>query len=188
MNEAQKYIKVLREQVNKLMQISCAEDFDNWQNQTEVFITRIYGEKSRQRYSFYNISPRPGSYVMGKPIPDESARAKKEANSFIEGVIIDLEISGLPNNTINIREERQNININNNISQTQHVGLSFIIKTIKNELPPARLDEIEDIISKEESQESKLKKVGDVLKSAGIEVLSSTLAKIITQATGVPVA
>lgn len=189
MDDTQKYIQILKEQLNKLMQVLCAEEFNNWKNQTKLFITKIYGENSTQINSFSCISPYPGSFVMNKPIPDQTERAKKEVTSFLDGVITELEAFGLPNtNKINKREKISNININNNISQTQNIELSFIVKTIKDELPLARLKEVEDILSKEEPQETKLNKIGNILKNAGIEVLASTLAKIIAQVTGIPVA
>ena len=82
------------------------------------------------------------------------------------------------------------IKINNNPSfnqsQSQKQSQSLNIEDIiKDEIPPARMREIQEIANSNEPKESKINKIGEILQKTGLEVVSSTLAKIITCSMGI---
>jgi hypothetical protein len=114
---------------------------------------------------------------------------KYNAVSTLENFIRDIKAFGLPEKGNSIktypRSTEINVHNNNHLSQSQNIELNIVFETIKDELPPARLREIQEIADSEEPKESKLSKITEKLKDTGIEVVSSTLAKVIGQAMGV---
>ena len=72
------------------------------------------------------------------------------------------------------------------VSQYQNQNQTFKVEDIiKDEFPPAKLREIKEIADSEESKETKLQKIDEVIQKTGVEVISSTLAKIITNLMGI---
>lgn len=170
-----KMVVVLKEQINKLETIRTNKEWDNWKSGTSVFIARIYDEKTPQYLQFEKI------YISyNRPnIPN----ALNEAKSLLESYIKDIETFGLPQKNKPLDKSIKFEN-NNIITQTQNIELNIIFETLKDEIPQARMREIEEIVKSSEPQENKLQKIVKVLKKAGENVIASTLAKIIGQSLG----
>lgn len=186
-----KLIEILKKQVVLLDSIQTVSDLDDWKAKTRVFICRIYKENSIQYKNFNKISAYPSITTLDtKPdVPKAVEKAKNLLNGFIE----DIETFGLPtDSTIQNNKEKTpvatNINIENKpvFTQSQTQTQTMDIKDIiKDELPPAKMREIEEILKTEEPKETKLQKICDVLQKVGIGVVSSTLSKIITSSMGI---
>lgn len=189
----EKMIEILKKQVELLDDIQTVAELSDWKEKTKIFICRIYRETSTQYKQFSSISAYPSFYTPATQ-PDVSGAVRKSRN-LLNGFIEDIEIFGLPN-ILSQKEKTRNIvpNIINKIennpnfsqSQTQNQTQTQNIKDIiKDELTPARLKEIEAILKEDESQETKLQKIGDILQKVGIGVTSSVLARIITSSMGI---
>lgn len=90
------------------------------------------------------------------------------------------------NNDSNLKQMDIIINNNPSFNQSQSQNQSLNIEDIiKDEIPPARLREIQEIVNSNEPKESKLNKIGEILQKTGIEIVSSTLAKVITCSMGI---
>lgn len=185
-----KAISILKLQIDALNIISNVDEWNNWQNRTIVFVVSIYGPGTTQHFQFYNLSANHG--VIGPGIKPNVPKVINQARNLLESFVKDIEIFGFStpknkdenNKAPNIKIENNIDNTNNN-SQTQNISINIIQETIQDELPPAKLREIQEIAKSEESKESKLQKVGEILKATGIEVVSSTLAKVIGQSMGI---
>lgn len=180
-----KTITILKEQIDKLANIESLENWSNWKSSTLVFIARIYGEKASQYLQFKQVSAFPSAYT--KSTLPNIPKATNRSKILLESFIIDLETFGLSQNDKIDTNSKANIKIenHNNLSQTQNVELNIVLETIQDEIPPKTLREIEELNKSEEPKESKLQKIGEILKNTGIEVVSSTLAKIIGQTMGI---
>ena len=184
-----KMIEILKKQVSLLDNVNSLDEFNDWKEQTQIFICRIYKENSTQFNQFIRISAFPSIYTPGTQpnIPE----AIRESKNILNGFIIDLETFGLPDITEkkdkNKKTQLPNIHIENNLSQSQnqHQTQNFNIKEIiKDELPPSKMREIEDILKTNESEKTKFEKIGEILQKVGIGVTSSVLARIITTSIG----
>lgn len=187
-----KMIEILRKQIKTLDEIQTLSELDGWKEKTKIFICRIYKENSTQYKQFLKISAYPAltNFETKPDIP----KAVEKAKILLDGFIEDLKIFGLPVDTT-IKNNKQktsipNINIENKPiftqSQTQHQTQSQNIEDIiKDEIPPSRMREIEEILKTKEPEKTKLEKVGDVLQKVGIGVTSSVLARIITSLMGI---
>ncbi len=188
----EKMIEILRKQVELLDDIQTVAELSDWKEKTKIFICRIYRETSTQYKQFLRISAYPS--ISTPATQPNVPKAVREAKNLLNGFIEDLEAFGLPVDTT-IKNNKQkakipNINIENKPvftqSQTQHQTQTQNIEDIiKDELPPAKMREIEAILKENEPQETKLQKIGEVLQKVGIGVVSSTLSKIITSSMGI---
>ena len=187
-----KMIEILKKQVELLDNIQTLAELSDWKEKTRIFVCRIYKENSTQYKQFSRISAFPPIYTLGTQ-PDVP-EAVREARNLLNGFIEDLEAFGLPVDTT-IKNNKQkasipNINIENKPvftqSQTQHQTQSQNIEDIiRDEIPPSKMREIEEILKTEEPEQTKLEKVGDILQKVGIGVTSSVLARIITSSMGI---
>lgn len=165
--------ELLEEQIRKLDNIQLS-NINNWRSETLPIISEIFPQKSSQYEQFIHIGW--GSMDGYKQ------RHIYEYKNCLNGMIKCLEIRKA-NNSKSQNSNGTGIIINNNpsFSQSQTQNQTFNVEDIiKDELPPSKLKEIKDIVSSDESKESKLEKIGNVLRKTGIEVVSSTLAKVIT--------
>lgn len=187
-----KMIEILKKQVELLEGIQTVAELSDWKEKTRIFVCRIYKENSTQYKQFSRISAYP---CISTPATQPNVpKAIREAKNLLNGFIEDLEAFGLPVDTT-IKNNKQktsipNINIENKPvftqSQTQHQTQTQNIEDIiRDEIPPARMREIEEILKTEEPEKTKLEKVGDILQKVGIGVVSSTLSKIITSSMGI---
>ncbi len=171
--------ELLEEQLKQLNNISL-EELCDWRTETLPIISEIFGETTSQHKQFINI----GWYSM-------HGYTNKDLNEFkkcLEGMIkcLDLRKSPKPSKGTH----NSNVIINNNPSfnqsQSQNQNQSLSIEDIiKDEIPPARMREIQEIANSNEPKESKLNKIGEILQKTGIEIVSSTLAKVITCSMGI---
>ena len=174
--------ELLEEQQKKLEQVTTS-NLDDWRNETLPIIVEIFGEKSSQYEQFTSI----GWYSMQGYTLKHINEFKNCLNGFIKCVSLRQEKQ---QKKPNLEKNQHQVVINNNPnfsqSQTQHqIQTQNIDDIIKDELPPARMREIETILKGNEPQETKLQKIGDVLQKVGIGVVSSTLSKIITSSMGI---
>lgn len=167
---------ILKEQLDKLENISSYDEWNNWKQSTLVFVARIYDESTSQYKQFDNIHI---SYNHPN-IPNTI----KESKCLLESYIKDIATFGLPQKNKPMDKSIKFEN-NNIITQNQNIELNIVFETIKDEIPPKTIREIEEIAKLEEPKENKLQKVGEILKNTGVEVVSSTLAKVIGQTIGI---
>ena len=187
-----KMIEILKKQVELLDNIQTVAELSDWKEKTRIFICRIYKEDSTQYKQFSRISAFPPIYTPGTQ-PDILG-AVREARNLLNGFVEDIETFGLPNSQSTTTDKTRtivpSINIENNPvftqSQTQYQTQSQNIEDIiRDEIPPSKMREIEEILKTEEPEKTKLEKVGDILQKVGIGVTSSVLARIITSSIGI---
>ncbi len=187
-----KMIEILKKQVELLDNIQTVAELSDWKEKTRIFICRIYKEDSTQYKQFSRISAFPPIYTPGTQ-PDILG-AVREARNLLNGFVEDIETFGLPNSQSTTKDKTRtivpSINIENNPvftqSQTQYQTQSQNIEDIiRDEIPPSKMREIEEILKTEEPEKTKLEKVGDILQKVGIGVTSSVLARIITSSIGI---
>ena len=173
--------ELLEEQLNKLEQVT-ASSLDDWRSETLPIIVEIFGEKSPQQGQFNTV----GWYSMEGYTSKHINEFRNCLNGFIKCVSLRQEKQ---QRKVDLEKHQHQVVINNNpnFSQTQsqqQTQTQNIEDIIRDEIPPSRMREIEEILKTEELEKTKLQKIGDVLREAGIEVISSTLSKIITSSFG----
>lgn len=188
-----KILDILENQTKLLDNIKTVEDFSAWKEKTSIFLCRIYSENSRQYKQFLRISCYPG-IILSTTLPDVPG-AVAEARNILQGFIEDIRTFGLlieeipkAKNAKSSKREQFNINISPTFNQSQEQNQSQTVNLkdiLEDELPRARMKEIETIAKADEPKDAKLAKIGEVLQKTGVEVLSSTLAKIITTSMGI---
>lgn len=176
--------ELLEEQYIKLDNVRTISDYDNWKVETLSVFSAIYGDKSTEYKRLYDTAIML-CYAKESDTPEYVKKAQNLLNGCIKS--IELHCSKLSKNH---SSNKNNVIINNNPkftqTQTQCQTQTMDIKDIiKDELPPARMREIEAILKENEPKETKLQKICDVLQKVGISVVSSTLSKIITSSMGI---
>lgn len=176
--------KILEEQLAKLDNIT-PDNLTNWRSETMPVIAEIFNKGTPQYNQFINVTWLAGSYTY---------EHIKEFQNCLKGFINCLRLRKSPI-VVSSRSNKENsnnpsviINNNPNFSQSQKQSQSQTISlkdVLEDELPHARIKEIEAIAKADEPKEAKLAKIGEVLQKTGVEVLSSTLAKIITMSMGI---
>ena len=168
--------ELLEEQLKQLNNIT-PETLSDWKSETLPIISEIFGEKSHQFKQFA---------MIGYLLPQYTNSEINDFKNCLSGLIKCLIIRN-DNKHIRPNSNKNQVVINNNPqfsqSQTQTQTQTMDIKDIiKDELPPAKMREIEKILKTEEPE---LEKVGEVLQKVGIGVTSSVLARIITNSIGI---
>ncbi|HIQ89656.1 TPA: hypothetical protein IAA68_07515 [Candidatus Galligastranaerophilus faecipullorum] len=174
--------ELLEEQLEKLEKTTVS-NLDDWRSETLPIIVEIFGEKSSQYGQFNTV----GWYSMQGHTSEHINEFKNCLKGFIKCVSLRQEKQQKSSHS---NKHQNQIVINNNPnfsqSQSQHQTQSQNIEDIiKDEIPPSRMREIEEILKTEEPEKTKLEKVGDVLQKVGIGVTSSVLARIITSSMGI---
>ena len=168
--------ELLKLQLSKLDDISL-DKLGNWKTETLQIVSKIFDNESSNYKNFVQIGSMAISGYQDYHL--ESFR------SCLNGMILCLDIPKEPqtqkNNPANIVITNTNNNSNN---QTQTVTFD-IKKIIEDELPPAKMRDIKEIANSNELNESKINKIGEILQKTGIEIVSSTLAKVITCSMGI---
>lgn len=168
--------ELLEEQLKQLENIPLFR-LNEWRSETLPVVAEIFKESSSQYKQFSHI----GFYSMGQ----YSKSDLSEFRNCINGMIKSLSIRKTHSRNVS---ENSPVVINNNPSFSQYQNQTQTFKVediIKDEFPPAKLREIKEIADSEESKETKLQKIGEVMQKTGVEVISSTLAKIITNLMGI---
>lgn len=158
--------KLLNIQIEKLKASTNKKEFDIIFSDVFRNLKNIYGENSQE-------------------VVDVAYSTDKESLLHIlEGIMQQIEHLGLPELNNKVEDKSINFTNNTNVNQTQNVNIS--LNTIINkEIPQGRLEDIKEILESKENEKTKFQMVVDVIKNCGIEITSSTLAKIITQLLGV---
>ncbi|MFA7658314.1 MAG: hypothetical protein WCY19_02660 [Candidatus Gastranaerophilaceae bacterium] len=157
--------KLLKIQIEKLKASTDKNDFDNIFDDIFRNLKNIYGENSQE------VADVAYSENKGKLI------------NILEGIIQQIELIGLPEPAI-AEDKSINFTNNTNVHQTQNININ-LSTIINKEIPQGRIDDIKEILNSKENEKTKFQKVAEVIRTCGIEVTSSTLAKIITQLLGV---
>ncbi len=170
--------ELLEEQLNKLSNVTNITMFDNWRTESLSIFSAIYGDKSCEYKNLWDTGLYL-SYAKDSDTTDYVETSKSLLNGCIKAIGIH------HSNHTNNKQYKNNVVINNNpnFSQSQiqtQIQTMDIKDIIKDELPPAKMREIEEILKTEESEKTKLEKVGAILQKVGINITSSVLAKIIT--------
>lgn len=176
--------ELLDEQCAKLNKIDTIAQLINWRTETTSILSAIYGDKSSEYKNFCDM----GLFIYQaeeSDLPEYIESSKSLLNGCSKAIEIHCSKATQSKN-----QNKNNVVIHNNPnfsqSQTQHQTQSQNIEDIiKDELPPAKMREIEEILKTEEPEKTKLEKVGDVLQKVGIGVTSSVLARIITSSMGI---
>ena len=171
--------ELLEEQLNKLNEVKSIADFINWRTETTSILSAIYSDKSSEYKNFSEM----GLCIFYAKEADLLEYLSR-STSFINGCIKAIEIH-CSKASQNKNQNKNNVVIHNNpnFSQTQsqqQTQTQNIEDIIRDEIPPSKMREIEEILKTEEPEKTKLEKVGDILQKVGIGVTSSVLARIIT--------
>lgn len=143
---------------------------NDWKNEAENVIIRIYGKDSPQVSQLNTIR-----HTAISKIETSIASSKK----LIQGLIRDVERFGLP--VIEPSSDGIHINITQNQNQETKVNLQFFIEAIRDELTGSQQKEIQQIIDETETDAStKKSRIIDKLKSFGGDVASNIVANILT--------
>lgn len=169
--------ELLQDQLKLLNNISL-EELGDWRTETLPIISEIFSEKTSQYKQFVQI----GSWsIQGYTNNDLNAFKK-----CLEGMIKCLDLRKPQKTSKGTHNSNVIINNNPNFNQYQSQNQTLNIEdVIKDEIPAVRIREIQEIANSNESKESKLNKIREILKKAGLEVVSSTLAKIISTSMGI---
>ncbi len=175
---------LLEEQLDKLKNTT-PRHLESWISETTPVIAEIFKEGSAQYKQFINTAWYVSSYTE---------KHIEEFQDCLKGFIncLRLRKSPIAVNSRLTKEGSSNpsviINNNPSFSQSQEQSQSQMVNLkdiLEDELPRARMKEIEAISKADELKEAKLVKIGEVLQKTGAEVLASTLAKIITTSMGI---
>ena len=171
-------IKAITCQINEIEQIESNEDYSSWEKNTLLFLSRIYGRESFQfkeldRIDFKSIS------FGGTDYSQDFVEHSMNASLFLKGLLQELNIFGLPDQTGKIRNIQNQVNIHQQQEQSQTLNLELVIKQALEELPTEMIEQIRQIIKEGGSKETILKKIGNKLSELGTGVLSSSLATIL---------
>lgn len=175
--------ELLKEQYIKLDNVRTISDYDNWKVETLSVFSAIYGDKSTEYKRLCDTA-----IMLCYAKESDTPEYVKTAQNLLNGCIKSIELH-CSKSSKNHSSNKNNVIINNNPkftqTQTQCQTQTMDIKDIiKDELPPAKMREIEEILKTEEPEKTKLEKVGDVLQKVGIGVTSSVLARIVTNSMG----
>lgn len=174
--------ELLEEQYIKLDNIQTISDYDNWKVETLSVFSAIYGDKSTEYKRLCDTA-----IMLCYAKESDTPEYVKTAQNLLNGCIKSIELH-CTKSSKNHSSSKNNVIINNNpkFTQTQSQTQTMDIKDIiKDELPPAKMREIEEILQNEGPEKTKLEKVGEVLQKVGIGVTSSVLARIITSSMGI---
>lgn len=172
--------ELLEGQLRKLEYVTTS-NLNDWRSETLPIVGEIFKDNSPQYKQFVNIG--------FSALDGYKTRHIREFQNCLSGIIKCLEIR----KTTTQEKTHNNLNhviINNNPnfsqSQTQHQTQTQNIEDIiRDEIPPSRMREIEEVLKTEEPEKTKLEKVCDILQKVGIGVTSSVLARIITSSMGI---
>lgn len=152
-----------------------------WRSETIPIISEIFGDESAQYKQFVGI----GNMSLDGYKDYHIDNFRNCLSGFIKCLAVRKDKTQKTSNS-NINQLTINNNPNFSQTQTQNQSQSQNIKDIiRDEIPPSRMREIEEILKTEEPEKTKLEKVGDVLQKVGIGVTSSVLARIITSSMGI---
>jgi len=191
MEDSEKSIKFLENSFSKLVDIkevnhSNKNVIEGWKSATLTIVERIFGSNSQHVKAISDMHLRKSMVSTGSNswadvyYLDEF---KKCASDIINSMTEEIKGFGLPEKPST--ENKNGISIINKISQHQHVELNLIFDAIRDELPPVKFKEMQEIAESDEPKEGKLQKIKEILQKTGIEVVSSTLAKVIGQTMGI---
>jgi histidyl-tRNA synthetase len=160
----QKEIKLLQQQIDKLY----ADDFElaPWKKYTVIFLERIFGTGNEKIRMINEIDFEFSSWSLRDASGNESyeEKSKKEAQEILLAAIDELKIFGLPDKS---KKEAKD--------QT----LTEILNCLLDELKGSQVKQLKTILSSDDNEEEKKRKMKDILQSLGesgaAEVLSNIL-------------
>lgn len=171
--------ELLEEQLKQLDNLSI-EELSDWRTETLPIISEIFNQNTSQYKQFINI----GWYSM----KGYTNKDLKEFKKCLEGMIKCLDLRKFQEQSNDTQNPSIIINNNPNFNQSQSQNQKQTLNIdniIKDEIPSTRIKEIHEIVNSNEPKESKLNKITEILKKTGLEVVSSTLAKIISTSMGI---
>jgi hypothetical protein len=182
-----KYILLLQnqlEEVEKIGQNKSTIDehsygVEAWKSATISILETIFGQKSKKIVEVEKITLERQVNYNG-PTKYYVETVKERARAILNACITELKILGSPNQIYTEEKTGLNLTVNQNQNNTQTVNLSIIIQELRKELTGSQLQEVQEIIDSNKSENEKKKSVVDKLKDFGINTLSNILAGIIT--------
>jgi len=172
-------IKALKLRLDALDKITSYSTFISWQESTTTTIEHLYPSGGTiQRFSDIDAYDEYMEYGNGVPT------ATKEAKDFIETLINNIDLLGLQKNYSQEAEKGVNVTVTQSNDQNQStqvsIKLDFILNAVKGELRDSEIEELKEILAKEEDPKEKKKRFIDKIKSFGSGVASNILANILT--------
>ncbi|HJS00196.1 MAG TPA: hypothetical protein VJ780_04605 [Flavobacterium sp.] len=174
-------ISALNKKVEDLSNINDKEAFYVWQKATSSTLQNIYPNNEDIKRKIEDISP---IHRTLRSTDDVTYKAIKDANSYLQSLISDIQYFGLPHlNTVN-KNDKVNVIVtqenNQNQSTSVSINIDFIIDILKGELRNSEIEEVKEILESGEKPKEKKKKFIDKIKSFGSDVASNILANILT--------
>jgi len=160
----QKEIKLLQQQIDKLY----ADDFElaPWKKYTVVLLERIFGTGNEKIRIINEIDFEFSSWSLRDASGNESyeEKSKKEAQEILLAAIDELKTFGLPDKSG---------------KDATNKTLTELLNFLLDELKGSQVKQLKDILSSDDNEEEKKRKVKDILESLGesgaTEVLSNML-------------
>lgn len=161
--------KIFKKFLKDLDDINNYEDWYNFQVAVMGCIETLYTKKSLRYNVFFNLSCCNNNELI---------ECKKTARIQLEAIILELKFIGC--DSASSSSPLVHNEINQNVNQTNITNL--IISTIENQLPPATMNEVKEILASEEKPEKKKNKIFEVVKSTGENILAKTISELMMKA------
>ena len=149
---AQKEIKILQQQIDKLY----AKDFElqPWKNYTIILLERIFGPENEKIKMIREVEFEFSSWSLRDASGNESYEegSKKLAREILQAAIDELKAFGLPDISKDIHSEQ---------------AISELLNCLLDELKGSQVKELRNILSSNENQEEKKRKINEMLQNLG---------------------
>ncbi|MDD2673918.1 MAG: hypothetical protein PHF81_03460 [Flavobacterium sp.] len=174
-------ISALNKKVEELTNINIKDEFNIWQKATSSTLQNIYPNNQDIKRKFEDIS---SIHRTMRSTDDVTHKAKKEATSYLESLISDIQHFGLPHLEAVSKEDKVSVVVTQENKQNQSTSISitidFIIDVLKGELRTSEIEEVRDILESDAEPKEKKKRFIDKIKSFGSDVAANILANILT--------
>lgn len=160
----QKEIKLLQQQIDKLY----ADDFElaPWKKYTVIFLERIFGAGNEKIRMINEIDFEFSSWTLRDASGNESyeERSKKEAQEILQAAIDELKTFGLPDKATKEATGRT---------------LKELLNCLLDELKGSQVKQLKAVLSSDDNEEEKKRKVKDILQNLGEQGAYEVLANIL---------
>ena len=158
MSKINKQIAVLKKQLAKLD----SENFDleAWKSSSSSFLSRLFGAKDTKVKQIEGLKIDYGSWALrdASSSYNPASSCKKQGREIIEAAINELETFGLPGTSLDI---------------------SVIMQALENQLKVSQLKELTKVLTNNQSEEDKKKKLIKMISSWGKGAPSHILSEIL---------
>ena len=158
MSKINKPIAVLKKQLAKLDNENF--DLEAWKSSSSVFLSRLFGDKDTKVKQIQGLKIDYGSWTLRDASSSYNPviSCKKQGREIIEAAINELETFGLPGTSLDI---------------------SVIMQALENQLKVSQLKELTKVLTNNQSEEDKKKKLIKMISSWGKGAPSHILSEIL---------